>query len=313
MGSADMAFKQILVVAVIVGTVAGQLPRSGTPTTQVPILRFLDQKNNDGSYTYGFESGDGTYKIETRLANGQVKGKYGYIDSNGVLQETVYGATEERGFEPEIEGVVVAPPTLVDETDYSQVHNVVTLSERPSRPGSRFSNFKARNSPANTFKTGQVVDNNIKIVNGRRAILKKRPVTRPAPTTIRPEVLHQQQLRARQQELRALEAERQAVLTLHQDRYQSFQQPATRSFQQPATRSFQQQAPQTFQQLQSAPRSFHQPAPQTFQQQQPAPQTFQQPREVFRTQPQSFDIFANHPYISAYNSGIGSYSYSYGK
>jgi len=209
----------------------------------------------------------------------------------------------------------VAPPTLVDETDYSQVHNVVTLNERPSRPGSRFSNFKARNSPANNVKTGQVVDNNIKIVNGRRAILKKRPVARPAPTTIRPEVLHQQQLRARQQELRALEAERQAVLTLHQDRYQSFQQPATRSFQQ--------QAPQTFQQLQSAPRSFHQPAPQTFQQQQqapqtfqqqqPAPQSFQQPREVFRTQPQTFDIFANHPYISAYNSGIGSYSYSYGK
>merc|ERR1711936_1170534 len=272
MGSADMAFNKILVVAVIVGAVAEELPKTETPlrietpTTQVPILRFLDQKNNDGSYTYGFESGDGTYKIETRLANGQVKGKYGYIDSNGVLQETVYGATEERGFEPEIEGVVVAPPTLVDETDYSQVHNVVTLNERPSRPGSRFSNFKARNSPANNVKTGQVVDNNIKIVNGRRAILKKRPVARPAPTTIRPEVLHQQQLRARQQELRALEAERQAVLTLHQDRYQSFQQPATRSFQRQA------------------------------------PQTFQQPREVFRTQPQTFDIFANHPYISAYNS-----------
>merc|ERR1711936_569893 len=280
MGSADMAFNKILVVAVIVGAVAEELPKTETPlrietpTTQVPILRFLDQKNNDGSYTYGFESGDGTYKIETRLANGQVKGKYGYIDSNGVLQETVYGATEERGFEPEIEGVVVAPPTLVDETDYDQVHNVVTLNERPSRPGSRFSNFKARNSPANIIKTGQVVDNNIKIVNGRRAILKKRPVARP--TTIRPEVLHQQQLRDRQQELRALEAERQAVLTLHQDRYQSFQQPATRSFQQQAPRSFHKPAPQTFQQQQPAPQTFQQQQPQTFQQQQPAPQTFQQ-------------------------------------
>ena len=32
----------------------------------VPILRSLDQQNPDGSYTFGYESGDGTYKIETR-------------------------------------------------------------------------------------------------------------------------------------------------------------------------------------------------------------------------------------------------------
>ena len=35
-------------------------------TTPVPILRYIDTQNNDGSYTYGYESGDGTYKIETR-------------------------------------------------------------------------------------------------------------------------------------------------------------------------------------------------------------------------------------------------------
>jgi hypothetical protein len=32
----------------------------------VPILRFVDRQNADGSYTYGYESGDGSYKIETR-------------------------------------------------------------------------------------------------------------------------------------------------------------------------------------------------------------------------------------------------------
>merc|ERR1711936_209429 len=188
MGSADMAFNKILVVAVIVGAVAEELPKTETPlrietpTTQVPILRFLDSQNPDGSYTYGFESGDGTYKIETRLANGQVKGKYGYIDSNGIVRETVYGGSAQRGFEPEIEGVVVARPAPEYEDDYDQVENVVSvpLEERPSRPGSRFSHFKARNSPpsSDTVKTGKVVDDDIKIVNGRRAILKKRPVTR---------------------------------------------------------------------------------------------------------------------------------------
>jgi hypothetical protein len=258
-----------------------ELARTESPTTtQVPILRFLDRKNPDGSYTYGFESGDGTYKIETRLANGQVKGKYGYIDTNGVLRETVYGGSSERGFEPEIDGVVVAPPTVSDyDNDYD---NDVTLEERPARTGSRFSHFKARNSPTSqsvdNVKTGQVVDDNIKIVNGRRAILKKRPIVRPAPTTIRPEVLRQQQLRDRQQELRALEAERQAVQTLHQDRYNF--RPS-----QPAARV--------------------------------NPQPIQNQQEVFRTNfqqnTQTFDIFAGHPYISGYDSGLGVYSYSYRK
>jgi hypothetical protein len=40
-------------------------------TTPVPILRYLDQQNPDGSYTYGYESGDGTYKIETRYLSYQ--------------------------------------------------------------------------------------------------------------------------------------------------------------------------------------------------------------------------------------------------
>ena len=35
-------------------------------TTPVPILRYIDTQNPDGSYTFGYEGGDGTYKIETR-------------------------------------------------------------------------------------------------------------------------------------------------------------------------------------------------------------------------------------------------------
>jgi len=37
-----------------------------TTKAPIPILRYLDKQNPDGSYTYGYESGDGTYKIETR-------------------------------------------------------------------------------------------------------------------------------------------------------------------------------------------------------------------------------------------------------
>jgi len=68
-------------------------------TTPVPILRFIDTQNADGSYTYGYENGDGTYKIETRYVTGEVKGKYGYYDDTGVLREVAYGASK-MGFEP---------------------------------------------------------------------------------------------------------------------------------------------------------------------------------------------------------------------
>ena len=44
-----------------------------TSTTPVPILRYIDTQNTDGSYTYGFEGTDGTYKLETKYTNGQVK------------------------------------------------------------------------------------------------------------------------------------------------------------------------------------------------------------------------------------------------
>lgn len=39
--------------------------------------------NEDGSYTYGYEGADGSFKIETKSPAGEVKGKYGYKDDTG--------------------------------------------------------------------------------------------------------------------------------------------------------------------------------------------------------------------------------------
>jgi len=77
-------------------------------TTPIPILRYIDTQNPDGSYTYGYESGDGTYKIETRYATGEVKGKYGYYDDTGLLREVEYGATPTGGFNPSGSGLNLA-------------------------------------------------------------------------------------------------------------------------------------------------------------------------------------------------------------
>jgi hypothetical protein len=34
----------------------------------------VDRHNEDGSYTYGYEAADGTFKLETRFPDGSVQG-----------------------------------------------------------------------------------------------------------------------------------------------------------------------------------------------------------------------------------------------
>ncbi|CAH1953740.1 unnamed protein product [Acanthoscelides obtectus] len=77
----------------------------------VAILKQIDKHNEDGSYTYGYEAEDGSFKIETKYPDGEVYGKYGYIDDTGALREVEYGASR-RGFEPAGNEIQVAPPTL---------------------------------------------------------------------------------------------------------------------------------------------------------------------------------------------------------
>ncbi|CAH2266447.1 mediator of RNA polymerase II transcription subunit 15 [Pararge aegeria] len=83
-------------------------------TTPVPILKQINKQNDDGSYSYGYEAADGSFKIETKYPNGDVAGKYGYVDVDGKVREVSYGASSQRGFEPEGTGIMVPPPTLHD-------------------------------------------------------------------------------------------------------------------------------------------------------------------------------------------------------
>lgn len=69
-------------------------------TTPVPILKQINRHNEDGSYSYGYEAADQSFKIETKYPNGEVYGKYGYVDDTGKVREVEYGASR-RGFEPQ--------------------------------------------------------------------------------------------------------------------------------------------------------------------------------------------------------------------
>lgn len=68
-------FRQILVIVSVACTCLAQKQH----TTPVPILKQINRHNEDGSYSYGYEAADGSFKIETKSANGEVKGKYGYV------------------------------------------------------------------------------------------------------------------------------------------------------------------------------------------------------------------------------------------
>merc|ERR1712203_5589 len=231
MGSRDMAVTKILSVLLVVGSVpAWTSPQFSSSTTPVPILRYVDNQNIDGSYTYGYEAADGTYKLETRYVDGRVKGKYGYIDPDGVLREASYGAEAGRGFEPEIQGVELPPPTIVQE-----IQNEIPQTLQPAvQSPQRFKNFRAQTVTANNNQeTGKV-----RIVNGRRAVLKKRLRVKATPAPQRfvdPDVQKENNLRARQEQLRILDNHRQQLLQLQQSQaggrqnavraFSGFQQP----------------------------------------------------------------------------------------
>ena len=65
----------------------------------VPILKHINQLNPDGSYTFGYESGDGSFRVETKDLSGHVKGKYGYIDVNGQARVVEYTSGKNTGFQ----------------------------------------------------------------------------------------------------------------------------------------------------------------------------------------------------------------------
>eukprot|EP00096_Caligus_rogercresseyi_P004815 TRINITY_DN1933_c0_g1_i1.p1 TRINITY_DN1933_c0_g1~~TRINITY_DN1933_c0_g1_i1.p1 ORF type:complete len:592 (-),score=130.82 TRINITY_DN1933_c0_g1_i1:177-1952(-) len=107
----------------LVGRGGGSRALESSTTTQRPttpmatILKQINEHNEDGSYTYGYEASDGSFKLETRYPDGRVQGKYGYVDINGEQKVIEYGA-DMLGFQPQgdlPEGIIVPPPVLEGE------------------------------------------------------------------------------------------------------------------------------------------------------------------------------------------------------
>jgi len=121
-------------------------------TTPVPILKQIDKHNDDGSYTYGYEAADKSFKIETKYANGEVYGKYGYVDDQGKVREIEYGASK-RGFEPAGSHINVPPPTLTNSNPYPLGPNELDDGQYREDPAVYYKDQKFNRplSPASKF------------------------------------------------------------------------------------------------------------------------------------------------------------------
>lgn len=65
-----------------------QQDREKKPVAQ--ILRKYREENEDGTITWGFENDDGSYKEEIIGNDCVTRGRYGYIDPDGVKREYTY-------------------------------------------------------------------------------------------------------------------------------------------------------------------------------------------------------------------------------
>jgi len=101
------------------GLVVSQDIAESTTIPPVEIVKQVNEINEDGSYTVGYEASDGTFKLETRDTDGNVEGKYGFIDDNGEIKIVEYSSNNSTGFSTSLTGpldnsVPPAQPTLAD-------------------------------------------------------------------------------------------------------------------------------------------------------------------------------------------------------
>merc|ERR1739848_2815 len=67
-------------------------------STEEVIIKYINEINEDGSYTVGFEAADGTFKMETRDVEGNVEGTYGFLNEHGEIEVEEYSSNNSTGF-----------------------------------------------------------------------------------------------------------------------------------------------------------------------------------------------------------------------
>merc|ERR1712001_136486 len=119
-------------------------PSTTTTTTEHPvvILKQVNDINEDGSYTVGYEASDGTFRLETKDAEGNVEGKYGFLDENGEIKIVEYSANNSTGFTSDLE--------------LSQVNALTEVEAAPQQADPAFELEKKRHEAVIAFQKAVV-------------------------------------------------------------------------------------------------------------------------------------------------------------
>jgi len=165
-------------------------------TTEAPVLTinrysFFD---DEGSYVFGYEAADGSFKEERRALNCIVYGKYGYVDPDGVRREFNYQSGNE------CDPNAVQDPNLIDELApvNNDQFNVQTAERQLSDAELQEVNFNRRRRPQQPRKPVQESSPRVRPETRRPATRRPAPQL-PAP---QPEVF-EQQFRAEVPEIQA--------------------------------------------------------------------------------------------------------------
>ncbi|VVC34909.1 Hypothetical protein CINCED_3A017475 [Cinara cedri] len=108
---------------------ASDKQRAKKPVSQV-LRRYRDD-NPDGSITWGFENDDGTFKEETIGVDCVTRGKYGYVDPEGVKREYSYtsGIPCDKNRKTIIQPLVGAGSSAVQEAQASDTYGYIDYTK----------------------------------------------------------------------------------------------------------------------------------------------------------------------------------------
>lgn len=109
---------------------------------KLKIIKQIRRVNSDGSYTMGYEAVDGRFKIESRDVLGNVKGTYGYVDSNGEIKRVSYTANNATN------DVRSTPQSLQEVTQAPRLNKTSFASQSTRRPSALSFLMTSTSSPA---------------------------------------------------------------------------------------------------------------------------------------------------------------------
>lgn len=196
---------------------------AGSRPPPVQTIRNYNKVNDDGSFTFGYEAADGSFKEETRGTDCVVRGKYGYIDPDGNKREFTY--VSGNPCDPNNPDGSDEDAAASDEEDENVPQNY------PRRPSARPASLPVRPLAQTTARPPTTVFQNVYSHQGlggndeseeeenipQTVQIGQRPIQRPRPQPQQQQQHHHQQnIQAQRQRVQILNTTPSPTTIYHQ-------------------------------------------------------------------------------------------------